>query len=74
MPSHDDDDDSGAGRGRGSRRYWIVKNSWGPEWGEQGYIRLRMGFGSTGMCGIATQPSYPIKVRQGWRREAICIV
>tara|TARA_Y100000817_G_C16861180_1_gene545856 strand:+ start:3651 stop:4487 length:837 start_codon:yes stop_codon:yes gene_type:complete len=41
--------------------YWIVKNSWGPSWGENGYIRiLRNTEDERGLCGIAMQPSYPI--------------
>ncbi|XP_059304051.1 vignain [Lycium ferocissimum] len=43
-------------------KYWIVKNSWGPEWGEKGYIRMQREVDAKeGLCGIAMQPSYPIK-------------
>ncbi|KAK7281988.1 hypothetical protein RIF29_10419 [Crotalaria pallida] len=43
-------------------KYWIVRNSWGPEWGEQGYIRMQRGVSDKeGLCGIAMLASYPIK-------------
>ncbi|KAK5777174.1 hypothetical protein PVK06_045141 [Gossypium arboreum] len=43
-------------------KYWIVKNSWGPDWGEKGYIRMERGIkDKQGLCGIAREASYPIK-------------
>ena len=42
--------------------YWIVRNSWGAEWGEKGYLRMERGISSkSGLCGIAIEPSYPVK-------------
>ncbi len=35
--------------------YWLVQNSWGTRWGEQGYIRLKRG-NTAGICDLAAYP------------------
>ncbi|CAN1123371.1 Senescence-specific cysteine protease SAG39 [Linum perenne] len=50
----------GYGKGGGGK-YWVVKNSWGSDWGENGYIRMERGVRTRGgKCGIAMMASYPV--------------
>jgi len=45
----------------GKQPYWQVKNSWGPAWGNQGFVWIgkTASTNNPGICGIAMMASFP---------------
>ena len=50
----------GYGKNEKGEEFWKVKNSWGPSWGDNGYIYLSKSHTGPGECGILLQASYPV--------------
>jgi hypothetical protein len=39
---------------------YLVKNSWGPTWGDKGFIQMKRNTNGSGICGIAMDASYAV--------------
>jgi len=53
----------GYGTDANGNNYWLLKNSWGTWWGEQGFFRLGRSSSTTatvGICGMYSWSSYPL--------------
>nr|XP_019706207.1 ervatamin-B-like [Elaeis guineensis] len=45
-----------------SSKYWALKNSWGEDWGVNGFMFIQREAGPPeGLCGLAKTPIYPVK-------------
>jgi len=49
-------------------KYWTIRNSWGPSWGEKGYYRIIRG---TGACGVNTMVATATNVQLKSTNEVV---
>jgi cathepsin L len=54
------------------QNYWLVRNSWGPTWGEYGYIRLARTDDEASLCGVDVVPADGVGCAGGPPNVTVC--
>lgn len=56
-----------------NEKFWLIQNSWGPEWGEHGMIRLRRRDNDeVDQCGVDRQPEVGTGCKGGPKEVQVC--
>eukprot|EP00747_Dinoflagellata_sp_TGD_P163086 gnl/TRDRNA2_/TRDRNA2_181405_c0_seq1.p1 gnl/TRDRNA2_/TRDRNA2_181405_c0~~gnl/TRDRNA2_/TRDRNA2_181405_c0_seq1.p1 ORF type:complete len:465 (+),score=58.58 gnl/TRDRNA2_/TRDRNA2_181405_c0_seq1:73-1467(+) len=55
-----------------SAKYWIIQNSWGPSWGEDGHIRVLRSDKEDKTCGIDAHPEMGSACDGGPKEVTVC--
>jgi cathepsin L len=62
----------GYGNAGQSHRYWLIRNSWGPDWGESGFIRLLRHEDEESHCGIDDKPKLGVACDGAPEQVTVC--
>jgi len=54
------------------KTYWLIQNSWGSGWGEQGHIRLLMHENEETWCGVDSKPKEGVACDGGPPQVTVC--
>lgn len=52
----------GFGETSDGETYWVLRNTWGTMWGEDGYMRVRRGLEPHGPCNLYLYSTYPVNL------------
>ncbi|KAF1323673.1 Papain-like cysteine protease c1, partial [Globisporangium splendens] len=56
---------AGFGETEAGEKYWVIRNTWGTMWGENGNMRIARGSSANGPCNLYLYSSYPVNLSKG---------